>query len=62
MRDDDRADQIAGLAAAHEKMTDEERQAEIDGIRKQLGILSRNPHNVDEGPYEADTTKESDMA
>ena len=67
--DDDRAAQIAGFsaaqiakfAAAREKVTNEERQAEIDGVRKQLGILPRKPPSVDEGPYEADTTKETDM-
>ena len=41
-------------------MTDEERQAEIDGVRKQLGILPRKPPDVDEGPYEADMTEEAD--
>ena len=61
MTDDDRAAQIAGFAAAREKMTDEERQAEIDGVRKQLGILPRKPPDVDEGPYEADTTEETDI-
>ena len=69
MTDDDRAYQIAGFsaaqiakfAAARENMTDEERQAEIDGVRKQLGILPRKPTNVDEGPYEADTTEETYM-
>ena len=67
--DDDRAAQIAGVsaaqiakfAAAREKMTDEERQAEIASVRKQLGILPRKPPGVDEGPYEADTTEETDM-
>ena len=41
-------------------MTDEEIQAEISGKRKELGILPRKPHDVDEGPYEDDTTKETD--
>ena len=41
-------------------MTDEERQAEISGIRKELGILPRKPIDVDEGPYEADMTEEAD--
>ena len=35
--------------------------AEIDGVGKQLGILPRKPPDVDEGPYEADTTEETDM-
>ena len=42
-------------------MTNEEIQAEIDGVRKQLGILPRKPLDVDEGPNEADTTEETDM-
>ena len=41
-------------------MTNEERQAEIAGIRKELGILPRKLPDVDEGPYEADTTEETD--
>ena len=61
MTDYDRAAQIAGFAAAREKMTNEERLAEIDGVHKQLGILPRKPPDVDEGPYEAYTTKETDM-
>ena len=74
MTDDDRAYQIAGFsaaqiakfAAARENMNDEDRQAEIDGVRKQLVILPRKPPNVkppdvDEGPYEDETTKETDM-
>ena len=77
--DDDRAAQIAGFqdaeianfAAARAKMTDEEKEAEIASVRKQLGILPRKPPDVkppdvkppgvDEGPYEVDTTKETDM-
>ena len=55
------AAQIAKFAFAREKMTDEERQAEIASVRKQLGILPRKPPDVDEGPYEAETTKETDM-
>ena len=74
LTDDDRAAQIAGVsaaeiakfAAAREKMTDEEKEAEIASVHKQLGILSRKPPDVkppdvDEGPYEADTTEETDM-
>ena len=69
MTDDDRATQTAGFTAAQiakfaatcEKMTNEERQAEIDGVRKKLGILPRKPPDVDEVPYEADTTEETDM-
>ena len=38
-----------------------ERQAEIAGVRKKLGILLRKPLDVDEGLYEADTTKETDI-
>ena len=41
-------------------MTNEERQAEIAGVRKKLGILPRKPPDVDEVPYEADTTEETD--
>ena len=54
LTDDDRAAQIARFsaaqiskfAAASEKMTDEERQAEIASVRKQLGIPPRNKPNV----------------
>ena len=42
------------------KMTDDERQAKIADVRKQLGILPRKPPNTDESPYEADMTKETD--
>ena len=42
-------------------MTDEEKQAKISSVRKQLGILPSRPPNVDEGPNEADTTEETDM-
>ena len=69
LTDDNKAAQISGFqaaeiakfAAARENMTDEERQAEIDSVRKQLGILPRKPPDLDEGPYEADMTKETDM-
>ena len=61
MADDERQAKIAEFTNAHEKMTDEERQAEIDSVRKELGILPRKPPGVDEGPYEADTTEETDM-
>ena len=37
-------------------MTDDERQAEIADVRNKLGL----PPDVDEGPYEADTTEETD--
>ena len=55
------AAQIAKFDAAREKMTDEEREAKISSVHKQLGILMRKPpdvkpSNVDEGPYEADMT------
>ena len=55
------AAQIAKFSAAREKMINEERQAEIASVRKQLGILPRKSPDVDEGTYEADTTKETDM-
>ena len=42
------------------KMTDDERQPQIADAHKQLGILPRKPPDVDEGPYEADTIKETD--
>ena len=69
LTDDNRAAQIAMVSAARiskfdtarEKIADEERQAEITSVRKQLGILPRKPLDVDEGPYEADTNKETDM-
>ena len=57
---EERQAKIAEFADAREKMTDEERQAEIVGIRKELGILPRKPPDVDEGPYEADTAEETD--
>ena len=41
-------------------MTDDERQSHIADVRKQLGILPRKPPDEDEGPYEADTTEETD--
>ena len=41
-------------------MTDEERQAEIYSVRKELGTLSRKPPNLDYCPYESDTTEETD--
>ena len=43
-------------------MTDDERQAEIADVRNKLGLPPRvDPPCVDEVPYEADTTKETDM-
>ena len=60
MTGDERQAKIAEFVNAREKMTDEERQAEIAGLRKELGILTRKPPDVNEGPYEADTTKETD--
>ena len=57
--DDERQAKIAEFDDAHEKMTDEERQAEIAQVHKELGILPRKPPNVDEVPYEADTTEET---
>ena len=41
-------------------MTDDERQSKIAGVRKKLGILPRDPPDVDECPYEADMTEETD--
>ena len=41
------------------KLTDDERQAQIADVRKQLGILPRKPPDAVEGPYEADTTKDT---
>ena len=41
-------------------LTDDERQAVIADVHKQLGILPKKPPNVDEGPYEADTTEDTD--
>ena len=46
-------------------MTDEEKEAEIASIRKQLGILPRKkpnmkPPDVDEGTYDIDTTDATD--
>ena len=75
LTDDDRATQIAGFQysevakfqAARVKMTNEEKEEDIAGIRKQLGILTRKkkpdvkPPVVAEGPYEVDTTEESYM-
>ena len=60
MTDEERQAKIAEFSDAREKMIDEERQAEISGIRKELGILPRKPPDVDDGPYEADTTKDTD--
>ena len=79
LTDDDRAAQIAGVSAAEiakfapacVKMTNEDKEAEIASVRKQLGILPRKPPDVkppdvkppyvDKGPYEVDTTEETDM-
>ena len=60
MTDDERQAHIPEFAYAREKMNDEERQAEIAGVPKKLVILPRKPPDVDEGPYEADTTEETD--
>ena len=60
MPDDERRAQIPEFDDAREKMTEEERQSEIAEVRKELGILPRKLLDVDEGPYEADTTKETD--
>ena len=59
--------EVAKFAAAREKMTDEEKEEEIASVRKQLGILPRKknpdvkPPVVAEGPYEVDTTDDTDM-
>ena len=59
--DDDKATQIAGLLdpeiakgvakfqAARAKMTNEEKAEEVDGVRKQLGMLPRKKKKP-EGP------------
>ena len=52
MTDDEIQAKIADFSDACEKITDEERQAEIAGIRKELGILPRKPPDVYEGPYD----------
>ena len=59
MTDDERQAKISEFADARDKMTDKERQAEIAGIRKELGILPRKTPGADEGPYEADTTNQA---
>ena len=41
-------------------MTNEEKADEIDGVRKQLGMMPRKKKKP-EGPYEVDTTEEADM-
>ena len=42
-------------------MNDDKRQAKIADIRNKLGLPPRvDPPRVDEGPYEADTTEETD--
>ena len=48
---------ITKFQAAPEKMTDEEKTEELDGMRKQLGMLMRK-RGKPESPYEADTTEE----
>ena len=68
LTDDDRATQIAGFQdpevakfqAARAKMTNEEKADEIEGVRKQLGMMPRNKNKTG-GPYEVDTTEEADM-
>ena len=57
---------VAKVAATRAKMTDEDKDEEISSLRKQLGILPRKKPDVKqpdvaEGPYEVDTTKETDM-
>ena len=42
-------------------MTDDKRQAKIADVRHKIGLPPRvDPPRMDEGPYEADTTKETD--
>ena len=41
-------------------MTDDDRQAKISDVCKQLGVLPRKLLDVDEGPYEVDTIEETD--
>ena len=68
LTDDNRATQIAGFQdpelakfqAARVKMTNKEKTEEIEGIRKQLGMLPRKKKKP-KGPYEVDTTEEADM-
>ena len=43
--------------AARANMADEEKTEELDGMRKQLGMLMRK-RGKPESPYEADTTEE----
>ena len=54
------ASEISKVAAARVKMNNEEKEAEISSVRKQLGILPRKPPDakppdMDEDPYEVDT-------
>ena len=48
-------------------MTDEDKEEKIASVQNQLGILPRKkkpdvkPPDVAEGPYEVDTTEETDM-
>ena len=51
---------ISKFQASRAKMNDEEKAEEVDGIRKQLGMLPRK-RGKPESPYEADTTEETDM-
>ena len=46
---------ISKFQAARAKMTDEEKAEEVDGIRKQLGMLPKK-RGKPKSPYEADTT------
>ena len=54
------AKEVATFQAAREKMTDEEEANEIDGLRKQLGMLLRKKKKT-EGPHEFDTAEEADI-
>ena len=50
---------ISKFQDARANMTNEEKAEEVDDVRKRLGILTRK--KKPEGPYEVDTTEESDM-
>ena len=58
---------IEECQAARAKMNKEEKEAEVDGIRQQLGMLPKavsmtaKKRGKPESPYEADTTEEADM-
>ena len=51
--------EIAKFQAARAKMTEEEKADEVDNVRKRLGMPPKR--RKPEGPYEVDTTEETDM-